>query len=123
MNYIEGIKSQMKNIEKKVKDQDTFIKKQSNRLKEAIDKTVSLDDIAQKMEQKMFKFLQKEHSKKYGGFNPDDTMTIFHDMNQQKHSASERFDTMDLSAINVNDSLFGDLNELGENKRSNAELA
>jgi hypothetical protein len=40
----------MKNIEKKVKDQDAFIKKQSNRLKEAIDKTVSLDDIAQKME-------------------------------------------------------------------------
>ena len=40
----------MKSIEKKVRDQDNFIKKQSNKVREAIDKTVSLDDIAQKME-------------------------------------------------------------------------
>ena len=69
----------------------------------------------------MLKFLQKENSKKYGGFNPDDTMTIFNDMNQQNNAAPERFDTMDLSAINVNDSIFGDLNELGENRRAGAE--
>ena len=38
---------------------------------------------------------------------------------ENKRSES-RFETMDLSAININDSIFGDLNELGENK--NIEL-
>ena len=44
-------------------------------------------------------------------------MTIFNDMNQKR--SNSRFDTMNLSAINVNDSIFGDLNELGENKPNN----
>lgn len=45
-------------------------------------------------------------------------MTIFQEMGNKR--SESRFDTMDLSAINVNDSIFGDLNELGENK--NMEL-
>ena len=35
----------MKNLERKVKDQDAYIKNQSKKLKEAIDKTVSLEGI------------------------------------------------------------------------------
>lgn len=33
----------MQNIEKKVKEQDTFIKNQTKKLREALEKTVSLD--------------------------------------------------------------------------------
>lgn len=35
----------MKGIEKNIKDQDSYIKQQSKKLREAIDKTVSLDNI------------------------------------------------------------------------------
>ena len=55
----------MKGIERKVKDQDVYIKNQSKKLKEALDKTVSLDGINQKMEIKLIKYLNKELKKKY----------------------------------------------------------
>jgi hypothetical protein len=45
IKYIDNIKSYMKGIERKVKDQDFFIKTQSKKLREALDKTVSLDGI------------------------------------------------------------------------------
>jgi len=45
IKYIDNIKSYMKGIERKVKDQDIYIKNQSKKLREALDKTVSLDGI------------------------------------------------------------------------------
>ena len=60
----------------------------------------------------MLKFFKKEHNKKHGGFNPDDTQAIFQDMPQKK--SSNQFETMDLSAIDVHDSLFGDLNDFDQ---------
>ena len=80
----------MKGIERKVKDQDTYIKNQAKKLKDALDKTVSLDGINQKMEIKLIKYLNKELKRKYDkkqvGLNPgydnlDDTQAIFFDMN------------------------------------------
>ena len=65
IKYIDNIKSYMKGIERKVKDQDVYIKNQSKKLKEALDKTVSLDGINQKMEIKLIKYLNKELKKKY----------------------------------------------------------
>lgn len=76
----------MKALEKRVKDQDQFIKTQSKNLREATDKTVSLDGIEQKMEVKMIKYLNKEHRKKYANTNINlgsglnDTQAIFQDM-------------------------------------------
>ena len=61
----------MKGIERKVKDQDFFIKTQSKKLREALDKTVSLDGIQQKMEIKLFKYLNKEAKKKYDTRDPN----------------------------------------------------
>ena len=45
IKYIDNIKSYMKGIEKKVKDQDNYIKNQAKKLKEALEKTVSLENI------------------------------------------------------------------------------
>ena len=61
----------MKGIERKVKDQDFFIKTQSKKLREALDKTVSLDGIQQKMEIKLIKYLNKEAKKKYDTRDPN----------------------------------------------------
>ena len=61
----------MKGIERKVKDQDFFIKTQSKKLREALDKTVSLDVIQQKMEIKLIKYLNKEAKKKYDTRDPN----------------------------------------------------
>lgn len=61
----------MKGIERKVKDQDFFIKTQSKKLREALDKTVSLDGIQQKMEIKLIKYLNKEAKKKYDSRDPN----------------------------------------------------
>ena len=62
----------------------------------------------------MLRFLSKEHQKKYGGFNPDDTMTIFQDMSNKRLSNNM---TMDLSAIDVDRSLFDDQNDFDPNKK------
>ena len=61
----------MKGIERKVKDQDFFIKTQSKKLRDALDKTVSLDGIQQKMEIKLIKYLNKEAKKKYDTRDPN----------------------------------------------------
>ena len=61
----------MKGIERKVKDQDFFIKTQSKKLREALGKTVSLDGIQQKMEIKLIKYLNKEAKKKYDTRDPN----------------------------------------------------
>ena len=61
----------MKGIERKVKDQDFFIKNQSKKLRDALDKTVSLDGIQQKMEIKLIKYLNKEAKKKYDTRDPN----------------------------------------------------
>ena len=55
----------MKGIERKVKDQDIYIKNQSKKLREALEKTVSLEGIEQKMEIKLIKYLNKELKRKY----------------------------------------------------------
>lgn len=55
----------MKGIERKVKDQDIYIKNQATKLKEALDKTVTLDGLNQNMEVKILKYLNKELKKKY----------------------------------------------------------
>lgn len=74
----------MKLIEKKVNEQDLYIKSQAKRLKEAIDKTVSLDGVEEKIEGKLIKYLQKEgnKNKKTNRLsqvvqNLDDTANIF----------------------------------------------
>ena len=54
----------MKSLEKKVKEQDAYIKSQAKKLKDAIDRTVSLDGVEDKIESKLIKFLQKEVTKK-----------------------------------------------------------
>lgn len=50
----------MKGIEKKVVDQDRFIKSQAKKVREAIEKTITLEDIDYKMEAKLIRYLQKE---------------------------------------------------------------
>lgn len=50
IQYIDNIKTYMKNVEKKVKEQDQVIKTRSRQLREAIDKIVSVDGFEQKME-------------------------------------------------------------------------
>lgn len=55
----------MQNIEKKVKEQDLFIKNQTKKLKEALDKTVSLESIDEKMEIKLIRYMNKEYKKTY----------------------------------------------------------
>jgi hypothetical protein len=55
----------MKGIEKKVKDQDKFIKNQAQKLREATDKTVQIDGIENKMEIKLMNYLKKEHKKRF----------------------------------------------------------
>mmetsp|Transcript_6459 Transcript_6459/g.10408 ORF Transcript_6459/g.10408 Transcript_6459/m.10408 type:complete len:244 (+) Transcript_6459:573-1304(+) len=81
IEYIDSIKPVMKGIERKVIDQDKYIKNQGKKLREAIDKTVSLENIDSKMELKLIKFLGKEHKKKYSTKADlqalDDTQTIF----------------------------------------------
>lgn len=47
-----------------MKEQDAYIKSQAKKLKEAIDRTVSLDGVEDKIESKLIKFLQKEVAKK-----------------------------------------------------------
>ena len=52
-------------------------------MREAIDKTVSIEGFEQKMETKLIKFLNKEHKKRYSSTHIsrlDDTQVIFHDM-------------------------------------------
>ena len=63
INYIDHVSQHMKLIEKKVREQDAYIKTQAKKLKEAIDKTVSLDGVEEKIESKLLKYLQKEGNK------------------------------------------------------------
>jgi|TARA_B110000285_G_C15115075_1_gene613565 seryl-tRNA synthetase len=63
INYIDHVKSHMKSLEKKVKEQDAYIKSQAKKLKDAIDRTVSLDGVEDKIESKLIKYLQKEVNK------------------------------------------------------------
>jgi hypothetical protein len=69
----------MQNIEKKVKEQDHFIKNQTKKLREALEKTVSLELIDEKMEYKLIRYFNKEHRKSYSpknrpsNINLDDT--------------------------------------------------
>ena len=73
----------MKGLEKRIKEQDLHIKTQGKKLREATDKTVSLDGIEQKMEVKLIKYMNKEHRKKYTSSNINmgsglnDTQAIF----------------------------------------------
>ena len=55
----------MKGIEKRVKDQDKFIKNQAQKLREATDKTVQIEGIENKMEVKLINYLKKEHRKRF----------------------------------------------------------
>lgn len=88
----------MKGIERKVKDQDAYIKNQAKKLREALDKTVSLEGINQKMEIKLIKYLNKELKRKYENTsnarnahydNLDDTQAIFFDMNYRGSQAKQ----------------------------------
>lgn len=45
------------------------MKTQAKKLRDATDKTVSLDGIEQKMEVKLIKYMNKEHRKKYTNAN------------------------------------------------------
>jgi hypothetical protein len=45
IQYIDSIKNYMKGLEKRIKDQDTYVKTQAKKLREATDKTVSLEGI------------------------------------------------------------------------------
>jgi len=73
----------MKGLEKRIKEQDQHVKTQSKKLRDATDKTVSLDGIEQKMEVKLIKYMNKEHRKKYTNTNINmgsglnDTQAIF----------------------------------------------
>ena len=76
IKYIDNIKSYMKNIEKKVNEQDEQIKNRAKLLRETIDRTVSLDGFELKMDTKLIKFLNKESKKKFsniGSSRLDDT--------------------------------------------------
>ena len=83
IQYIDGIKNYMKGLEKRIKEQDQHVKTQSKKLRDATDKTVSLDGIEQKMEVKLIKYMNKEHRKKYTNTNINmgsglnDTQAIF----------------------------------------------
>ena len=86
INYIDHVKQHMRLIEKKVREQDAYIKSQAKILKEAIDKTVSLDGVEEKIESKLIKYLTKESNKNkktnrmsqvVNPANMDDTTTIF----------------------------------------------
>ena len=90
----------MQNSEKEVKEQDFFIKNQTKKLREALDKTVSLDSIDEKMEIKLIRYFNKEHKKSFGidkQRNPqsqinsedlNDTAAIFSDI---KYRSSEKY--------------------------------
>jgi hypothetical protein len=79
-------------MEKKVKEQDSYIKNQTKKLTEALEKTVSLEQIDEKMEYKLIRFFNKEHRKSYSPKNRkpttnlDDTQAIFSDI---KYRGSE----------------------------------
>lgn len=55
----------MKNIEKKVIENDQIIKKRSSKLREVLDKTVALESFESKLEVKLCKYLNKECKKKW----------------------------------------------------------
>lgn len=120
----------MRNVEKKVKEQDSLIKKRAHELKQAIDKTCSVDGFEAKFEVKVIRHLNKEHGKRFssaGMRNLDDTQAIFSDMQyatretmmemnakkKQKPVPEQNIlDSMNISAIenvyNEQDTLFGD---------------
>ena len=102
----------MQNLEKKAKEQDNFIKNQSKKLKEALEKTVSVELIDEKMEYKLIRYFNKEHRKCYspknrGDVNPnlDDTQAIFSDIKyrgSENHREEVKLDgrhMLDISAI------------------------
>ena len=64
----------MKGIEKKVKDQDLYIKNQSKRIREALSKTLKIEGLQKQISLKLLKFMKKEHFKKFpqGMNDPDD---------------------------------------------------
>ena len=81
----------MQGIKKRVEEQDKFIKMQSKKLRDALEKTVSLDGIDMKMELKANKFITKEQKKRYDKLYPnqkypadmnmlDETQVIFGDV-------------------------------------------
>ena len=120
----------MKNVEKKVKEQDDYIKMRARDLKEATDNTVQIEGFEQKIETKLIKFMNKEHKKRFsntGLSRLDDTQAIFEDMQYGGRNISEVkakgkgkplpeqniLDTMDLGIsriehFNEQDTLFGD---------------
>ena len=55
----------MKGIEKKVKDQDLYIKNQSKRIREALSKTLKIEGLQKQISLKLLKFMKKEHFKKF----------------------------------------------------------
>jgi hypothetical protein len=104
----------MQNIEKKVKEQDNFIKNQTKKLTEALEKTVSLEEIDEKMEYKLIRFFKKDFRKSYSPKNRrpttsnlDDTYAIFSDIKyrgSEFHREEMKLDSkndqsLDISAI------------------------
>lgn len=93
IDYIDNIKGHMCGIEKKVKEQDIFIKSQTKKLKEALNKTVTLDNIDDKMEVKLIRFFNKELRKSQKNYpsrhpsNLDDTQAIFSDIQYRSSEA------------------------------------
>ena len=101
----------MQNIEKKVKEQDNFIKNQTKKLREALEKTVSLELIDEKMEYKLIRYFNKEHRKSYSpknrasNINLDDTQAIFSDIKYRGSEAQReelKLDAIDAIGENLN---------------------
>lgn len=91
IQYIDTYKTYMKNIEKKVLENDQLIKKKSTHLREVLDRTVALDSFESKIESKLIKFMNKECKKKWNNMamsRLDDTQAIFNDY-QYNHKPME----------------------------------
>lgn len=82
IQYIDNIKNYMRKIENRVNENNTYIKRRSKEVRDALDSCIALDSFESKIETKLVKFFNKECKKKYNITNMsrvDDTQIIFND--------------------------------------------